>query len=71
LIHILETHFADDAQARVLCHDGSYVLNRPASGKMKRSQDVFHKEAFKAAKRRVSAPDVLVPHRPKEQQRGA
>jgi polyphosphate kinase len=65
LIHILETHFADNAQARALCHDGGYVSLRPASGKMQRSQESFAKEAARRAKQRVQAPDVLVPHRPK------
>ncbi len=64
LIHILETTFSDNTQARVLRSDGSY---EPAQveGVAVRSQEVFTKEASKRARQASQAPDVLVPHMPK------
>ncbi len=65
LIHILETHFADTARGRVLRSDGSWLLPNLPVKKLKRSQEVFAKEAARRSKQRNQSPDVLVPHRPK------
>lgn len=67
LLGVLETTFADTAQARVLQQDGTYTRAQPAPGsKVVRSQEVFAKEAGKRARAKTQAPDVLVPHVPKE-----
>jgi polyphosphate kinase len=65
LLGILEYHFADNAQSHELQNDGSYRRLSP-SGKAKpqRSQALFAKEAAERVK--AQAPDVLVPHRPKD-----
>jgi polyphosphate kinase len=63
LLNVLETSFADTAQARVLQADGSYPL-ATASGKRTRSQEVFAKEAAKRVRAMNQAPDVLIPHLP-------
>jgi polyphosphate kinase len=68
LEEILRTHFADNTQARLLKPDGTYVPVKPERGKSTlRSQEFFAKEAAKLAKARVVSPDVLVPHKPKEE----
>ena len=66
LIQILEICFSDNTQARLLGSDGRYTLLRPAAAKAVRSQEAFTKEAAKRARQRSQAPDVLVPHMPKE-----
>ena len=67
LLGVLETTFADTARARVLLADGSYKRAEPPPGsKPVRSQEVFAKEAAKRARAKTQAPDVLVPHVPKE-----
>lgn len=67
LTHILETHFTDNARARVLRADGTWhPAPAPAKkAKMKRSQEVFAREAARRGRQRGQAPDVLVPHVPK------
>lgn len=65
LTHILETHFADTSRGRLLKSDGTWSPPA-ASGKTLRSQEVFAKEAAKRLRQRNQAPDVLVPHVPKE-----
>jgi polyphosphate kinase len=66
LINILETHFSDNTQARILQPDGTYVTPVIESGKAVRSQEVFVKEAAKRAKQNIQPPDTLVPHLPVE-----
>lgn len=66
LVQILETHFADNTQARLLKTDGSYVCLRPDGGKRLCSQETFAKDAARRARQRPLAPDVLAPHVPKE-----
>lgn len=66
LINILETHFSDNVQARILQPDGTYVTPVIESGKAVRSQEVFVKEAAKRAKQNIQPPDTLVPHLPVE-----
>lgn len=65
LVQILETHFADNCQARLLHADGSYTRLTPDGSKRARSQEVFAKEAARRARQRPQAPDVLVPHVPR------
>jgi polyphosphate kinase len=65
LIHILETHFADTARARVLKSDGSWVPIQAPAKKAQRSQEIFAKETARRLKQRNQSPDVLVPHVPK------
>ncbi|MFZ4764357.1 MAG: polyphosphate kinase 1 [Roseimicrobium sp.] len=66
LQQILETHFADNVQARELHRDGSYKsVSKPAKAKALRSQEFFAKQAAKRYRPRAHAPDVLVPHLPK------
>jgi len=64
LIGILETHFSDTTQGRLLQSDGSYVTIPFESGKALRSQEVFVKEAAKRARQQTQPPDTLVPHLP-------
>lgn len=68
LTYILETHFADTARGRLLKPDGTWVpaSSTKAGVKLLRSQEVFAREAAKRARLRNQAPDVLVPHMPKE-----
>ncbi len=67
LLQILETTFADTARARLLQSDGSYKRAQPPpAGKPARSQEAFAKEAGRRARAKTQAPDVLVPHVPKE-----
>lgn len=65
LIHILETHFADTARARVLRSDGVWTMPAVTAKKAKRSQEIFAKEAARRSNQRNQSPDVLVPHVPK------
>jgi len=66
LQHILETHFADNTQARELGRDGHYTPVKPAKGaKQLRSQEFFAKQAARMHRARAHAADVLVPHVPK------
>lgn len=65
LTHILETHFADTSRGRALKSDGTW--SPPShSPKAQRSQDFFAKEAAKRRRQRNQAPDVLIPHVPKQ-----
>ena len=66
LTHILETHFADTSRGRVLKQDGTWAPPAANAAKALRSQEIFAKEAAKRIRQRNQAPDVLVPHRPKE-----
>ena len=66
LQQILETHFADNVQARELHKDGTYKpVSKPAKAKALRSQEFFAKQAAKKHRPRTQSPDVLVPHLPK------
>ena len=66
LQQILETHFADNVQARELGRDGHYTpVKAPSKGKALRSQEFFAKQAAKKHRPRAQAADVLVPHVPK------
>jgi polyphosphate kinase len=65
LIHILETHFADNARGRLLKADGTWQALQPPAKKANRSQETFAKEAAKRVRQRNQSPDVLVPHLPK------
>lgn len=65
LIHILETHFADTARARVLKTDGTWLSVQAPVKKAQRSQEIFAKETARRLKQRNQSPDVLVPHVPK------
>ena len=49
----------------MLRSDGSWLLPNLPVKKLKRSQEVFAKEAARRSKQRNQSPDVLVPHRPK------
>ena len=66
LISILETHFSDNTQSRLLQSDGTYVTLPIESGKAVRSQEVFVKDAAKRVRQNAPAPDTLVPHLPVE-----
>ena len=66
LIAILEMHFSDNTQARLLQADGTYVARALDSGKAIRSQEAFVKDAAKRAKQNTQPPDTLVPHLPLE-----
>ena len=66
LISMLETHFSDNTQARLLQPDGTYVTLPFDSGKAVRSQEVFVKDASKRARQNTQQPDTLVPHVPLE-----
>lgn len=69
LLEILQTHFADNVQARQLDKDGNYTpVPRPsAKSKTKavRSQEFFAKQAVRRHRPRAQSPDLLVPHVPK------
>jgi polyphosphate kinase len=66
LQHILETHFADNIQARELQKDGTYKpVIKPPKTKALRSQEFFAKQAARTHRPRAQSPDVLVPHVPK------
>lgn len=67
LLHILETHFTDNARARILRSDGTWQVSALSTkkAKLKRSQEVFAREAARRSKQRGQSPDVLVPHMPK------
>ncbi|MCA1963714.1 MAG: polyphosphate kinase 1 [Prosthecobacter sp.] len=67
LTHILDTHFTDNARARVLHSDGTWhPVPLPAKkAKLKRSQEIFAREAARRSRQRSQSPDVLVPHVPK------
>lgn len=64
LVQILETTFSDTSRARVLQSDGRYVA-ASVEGQPLRSQEVFARDAAKRAKQTNQAPDVLIPHIPK------
>lgn len=65
LVQMLETHLADNSQARILQSDGSYTpAKAPSSAKRLRSQEHFAKDAARRAKQKLQAPDVLIPHLP-------
>ncbi|MCW0217582.1 MAG: polyphosphate kinase 1 [Prosthecobacter sp.] len=66
LTGILETHFSDTSRGRILKPDGVWSLAHIPEAKALRSQEIFAKEAAKRIRQRNQAPDVLVPHRPKE-----
>jgi polyphosphate kinase len=65
LQQILETHFADNMQARELGRDGHYIPVKAPKNKTLRSQEFFTKQAAKVHRARAQSPDVLVPHVPK------
>jgi polyphosphate kinase len=65
LQQILETHFADNVQARELGRDGVYTHVKTPKGKALRSQEFFAKQAAKIHRARARSADVLVPHVPK------
>jgi polyphosphate kinase len=65
LQQILETHFADNVQARELGRDGHYTPVKLPKGKALRSQEFFAKQAARMHRPRAQSPDVLVPHVPK------
>jgi polyphosphate kinase len=65
LQHILETHFADNVQARELGRDGHYTPVKTPKGKALRSQEYFAKQAARMHRARSQSADVLVPHVPK------
>lgn len=67
LVSILENTFEDTARARRLESDGTYKSVTPASGKPRRSQEWFARDSAKRARQRTQAPDLLVPHTPKQQ----
>lgn len=67
LVNILESTFEDTSRARRLNSDGSYTSIQPATGKPRRSQEVFAKDSARRARQRTQAPDLLVPHTPKKQ----
>ncbi|MEN3944247.1 polyphosphate kinase 1 [Prosthecobacter sp. SYSU 5D2] len=66
LTQILETHFADTSRGRLLKADGTWTSLASNTGKLQRSQEIFAKEATKRLHQRNQAPDVLIPHMPKQ-----
>lgn len=66
LTQILETHFADTSRGRLLKTDGTWSTLGSSPGKAQRSQEIFAKEAAKRLQQRNQAPDVLIPHMPKQ-----
>jgi len=66
LTHILETHFADTSRGRHLRADGAWIQPAVPAARAVRSQLSFTQEAARRARARNQAPDLLVPHVPKD-----
>jgi polyphosphate kinase len=66
LTQILETHFADTSRGRLLKSDGTWSSLGSSTSKPQRSQEIFAKDAVKRLHLRNQAPDVLIPHKPKQ-----